>query len=41
MQFFEYQDVCWKGPEKQNKHDIAATIAKHPDSQSRQISCYG
>ena len=32
-------NVFWKGPEKQNKHDEVATTAKHPDSCS-QISCY-
>ena len=33
-------NVFWKGPEKQNKHDVVATTVKYPDLHS-QISCYG
>ena len=40
MELIKCRDVCWKGPEKRNKPDVAATTAKHPDSRS-QISRYG
>ena len=40
MEFTKCRDVSWKGPEKRNKPDVAATTAKHPDSRS-QISRYG
>ena len=35
MEFIKCRDVRWKGPEKQNKPDVAATTAKHPDSRSQ------
>ena len=37
MEFLKCQDVRWKGREKQNKPDIAATTAKHPDSHSQSL----
>ena len=40
MEFLKCRDVRWKGAEKRNKRDVAATTAKHPDSRS-QISRYG
>ena len=40
MELLKCRDVRWKGPEKRNKPDVAATTAKHPDSRS-QISRYG
>ena len=40
MEFTKCWDVRWKGPEKRNKPDVAASTAKHPDSRS-QISRYG
>ena len=33
MEFIKCWEVRWKGPEKQNKPDVAATTAKHPDSR--------
>ena len=33
MEFTKCRDVRGKGPEKRNKPDVAATTAKHPDSQ--------
>ena len=35
MEFIKCRDVRWKGPEKRNKPDVAATTAKHPDSCSQ------
>ena len=40
MEFLNWQEVRWKGPEKRNKPDVVATTAKHPDSRF-QISRYG
>ena len=40
MEFLNWWDVRWEGPEKWNKTDIAATTEKHLDSRS-QISRYG
>ena len=40
MELIKCRDVRWKGPEKRNKPDVAATTAKRPDSRS-QISRYG
>ena len=34
MEFLKCQDVRWKGPEKWNKANVVATMAKHPDSHS-------
>ena len=39
MEFLKCRDVRWKGPEKRNKANVVATMAKHPDSRS-QIALY-
>ena len=40
MEFLKCRDIRWKEPEKRNKSNVVATMAKHPDSRS-QILCYG
>ena len=40
MEFLKCRDVRRKGPKKQNKPDVVATTAKHPDERN-QISLYG